>query len=99
MHYFNFAKGTNCCKTGFNYAVQFLIQVHACMYRHNDFTVINCVYRSYSQTTSINRILQDQFGSNHHWWPPIELIRRFLLIIFIVIDPGNLVSIQYFVDI
>ena len=39
-------------------------------------------------------ILQDPFGMGYQWWAPIELIRRFLLIVFIIIDPGNLVSIE-----
>ena len=42
----------------------------------------------------MKRILQDPFRIGYQWWAPIELIRRSLLIVFIVIDPGNLVSIE-----
>ena len=55
------------------------------------------VYISHSQTVSIKRILQDPFRKVCHWWAPIELIRRFLFIIFITIDPGNLVSLTTYV--
>ena len=42
----------------------------------------------------MKNILQHPFSMDCQWWAPIELIRRFLIIVFIIIDPGNLVSIE-----
>ena len=42
----------------------------------------------------MKKILQGPFRMDYQWWAPIELIRRFLLVVFIIIDPGNLVSIE-----
>ena len=40
----------------------------------------------------MQRILQDHYKDHCKWFAPVELVRRLLLPIFIVIDPGNLVS-------
>ena len=40
----------------------------------------------------MQRTLQDVYTDDGKWFVPFDLIRRYLLIIFIVIDPGNLVS-------
>jgi len=45
----------------------------------------------------MQRILQEPFGDHCQWWAPVELVRRTLFIIFIAIDPGNLVCIYSFV--
>jgi len=47
------------------------------------------------QRLSMQRILREPFSDYCQWWAPVELIRRTLFIIFIVIDPGNLVSELY----
>ena len=40
----------------------------------------------------MKKILQYPFTKDCQWWAPIELITRLLLIIFIMVDIGNLVS-------
>ena len=40
----------------------------------------------------MQRILQNDYADNCKCFAPVELVRRLLLPIFIVIDPGNLVS-------
>ena len=40
----------------------------------------------------MKKILQDPYTKDRQWWAPIELITRLLLIIFIIVDVGNLVS-------
>ena len=40
----------------------------------------------------MQRALQDLHADQNKWFALIELVRRLLLPIFIVIDPGNLVS-------
>ena len=40
----------------------------------------------------MQRALQDLYADQNKWFALIELVRRLLLPIFIVIDPGNLVS-------
>ena len=42
----------------------------------------------------MKKILQYPFTKDCQWWAPIELITRLLLIIFIIVDVGNLVSNQ-----
>ncbi|XP_065904297.1 uncharacterized protein [Dysidea avara] len=42
---------------------------------------------------SVQRILREPFSDHCQWWAPVDLIRRTLFIIFIVIDPGNLVPV------
>ena len=39
----------------------------------------------------MQKTLQDPYTANCKWFAPVELVRRLLLPIFIVIDPGNLV--------
>ena len=40
----------------------------------------------------MTKILQEPFTQDCQWWAPIELIKRLLLIVFIIFDAGNLVS-------
>lgn len=40
----------------------------------------------------MQRVLQDLHADQYKWFALIELVRRLLLPISIVIDPGNLVS-------
>ena len=39
----------------------------------------------------MQRALQDPYTDNSKWFASVELVRRLLLAVFIVIDPGNLV--------
>ena len=44
----------------------------------------------------MNKIFQYPFTKDCQWWAPVELITRLLLIVFIIVDIGNLVSVlQY----
>ena len=40
----------------------------------------------------MKKILQYPFTKDCQWWAAVELITRLLLIIFIIVDVGNLVS-------
>ena len=42
---------------------------------------------------SMAKLLKAPYAEDHSWWAPVELLRRILFIIFIIILPGNLVSI------
>ena len=44
------------------------------------------------QAVSIKRTLEYPFKEDYHWWASVELLRQSLSIVFIIIDPGNLVS-------
>ena len=40
----------------------------------------------------MQRILLDDYKDHCKWFSPVELVRRLLLLILLMVDPGNLVS-------
>ena len=41
---------------------------------------------------SVQDVLSKSFSDECYWWAPVELLRRLLVIVSIVVAPGNLVS-------
>ena len=55
-------------------------------------TISHIMFLYCVQRPSIQRTLQDAYKDDSKWFAPVELIRRLLIVIFIVIAPGSLVS-------
>ena len=78
---FAHTKGINQCVCSF---MQLYKNSHVLIY------VNSCVL--HQQRLPMKKILQYPFTKDCQWWAAVELITRLLLIIFIIVDVGNLVS-------
>ena len=70
-----------------NYILKFLYLHVPYNYNHSCSSIAYCIQRPSTQKT-----LLDAYKEDCKWFLPIELIRRILLVIFIIIEPRNLVS-------
>ena len=54
---------------------------------------------SFVQEHGVAKVLTSPYAADYYWWTPVELLRRLLFILCIIILPGNLVSIAIYVAI
>ena len=59
---------------------------------------IHCIYsvfhvNSFVQDYGLAKVLTYPYVIDYYWWTPVELLRRLLFILCVIILPGNLVSI------
>ena len=72
-------------------------KIKVCMHVINHYVVFvyNIMFLQKYWAISMSNILKAPFTDNLYWWAPIDLLRRPLFVMLIVISPGNLVSIYY----
>ena len=46
------------------------------------------------QEYGLAKVLTHSYATDYYWWTSVELLRRLLFIVCVIILPGNLVSIN-----